>query len=149
VQHFFETSPQLKGAPRNPELILSLKCKLSRVLDLTDASIVKALGTSLEELVAPRFIAEAEKNPELASIRTTWKQLTPTQQLGLACFQSRNISALKAPSAACKAVHREGLCIDMLFDNFVPGEFVQVYDSTGRITQSKKAGDKNILDLRN
>jgi hypothetical protein len=146
VQHFFETSPQLKGAPRNPELILSLKCKLSRVLDLTDPTIARALGTSLEELVAPRFIPEGKEEPESTSLPAT---LTATQQLGLACFQSRNISALKAPSAACQAAHKEGFCIDMLLDNFVPGEVVEIYDTTGRITQSKKAGDKNILDPRN
>jgi hypothetical protein len=63
--------------------------------------------------------------------------------------QSQTVSALKAPSAACKAANQEGFCIDMLFDNFIPGEFVEIYDTTGRIMQSKKAGDKNVLDPRN
>jgi RES domain len=37
VEALFTTADgQLKGAPRDPDLVLSLRCELARVLDLTD-----------------------------------------------------------------------------------------------------------------
>jgi len=88
---FVDAEDQSRGAPRNPDLILTLECTLLRVLDLTVADLHADLGTSYEELVSSlpsRFIANA-RNRE-----------TPTQQLGLACFRTGRVSALKVLSAA-------------------------------------------------
>jgi len=70
---FTTADGQLRGAPRDPDLILTLECSLLRVLDLTVPDLYPELGTSYDELasaVPSRFIMNAHK------------QLTPTQQLG-------------------------------------------------------------------
>jgi len=59
---FPDEAGALRGAPRNPDLILTLECSLLSVLDLMDAELLKQLGTSYEELVAEtpsRFIENA------------------------------------------------------------------------------------------
>lgn len=82
---------QLRGAPRNPDLVLTVECALSRVLDLTVDTLYTELGTSLDELTSltpSRFIVNARGEE------------TPTQRLGAAYSFSGNISAIKVPSAA-------------------------------------------------
>jgi len=111
---------QLRGAPRDPDLILTLECLLFRVLDLTVPDLYLELGTSYDELVsaAPsRFILNARK------------KLTPTQQLGTACFRSGRISALKVPSAQ----NAKGYCLDVLIESLVVGERVAILDKSGRL----------------
>jgi RES domain-containing protein len=103
--------------PRSADLLLSLKVKLQRILDLTDPRTVAALGTSPEELVTgSRFMKNAER------------QVLPTQTLGLACHLNNNISAIKAPSAACAAEGVQGFCLVILMDHLLPDEYVKVVD---------------------
>jgi hypothetical protein len=74
---FTTADGRLRGAPRDPDLILTLECSLLRVLDLTVPDLYSQLGTTYTELVSAvpsRFILNARK------------KLTPTQQLGTACF---------------------------------------------------------------
>jgi RES domain-containing protein len=111
---------QLKGVPRDPDLILSIRCDLLRVLDLTVDDLYEDLGTTREELVSStpsRFILNARGEE------------TPTQQLGSACSYSGNVSALKVPSAA----HPSGFCLDIFLDSLVIGEGIAVLDESGRI----------------
>lgn len=117
---FTTADGQLRGAPRDPDLILTLECALLRVLDLTGPDLYADLGTSYDELVSAvpsRFILNARK------------KLTPTQQLGEACFRSGGISALKVPSAQ----HAEGYCLDILIESLVVGERVAILDKSGRL----------------
>jgi RES domain-containing protein len=117
---FTTADGQLRGAPRDPDLILTLECALLRVLDLTGPDLYADLGTSYDELVSAvpsRFILNARK------------KLTPTQQLGEACFRSGRISALKVPSAQ----HAEGCCLDILIESLVVGERVAIPDKSGRL----------------
>ena len=76
VEALFTTADgQLKGAARDPDLVLSLHCKLTRVLDLTDEHFCHELATTRDELIslAPsRFILNARGEE------------TPTQRLGAA-----------------------------------------------------------------
>jgi hypothetical protein len=61
---FMTADGQLRGAPRDPDLILTLECDLVRVLDLTVTQLYADLGTSAEELVSSvpsRFILNAHK----------------------------------------------------------------------------------------
>ena len=52
VQALFATADgQLHEAPRNPDLVLSLRCELARVLDLTVDTFYRDLGTTREELI--------------------------------------------------------------------------------------------------
>jgi RES domain-containing protein len=78
TEALFKTADgRLRGAPREPDLILTLECALMRVLDLTVPDLYADLGTSAEELVSSvpsRFILNARKRQ------------TPTQQLGMAAF---------------------------------------------------------------
>jgi RES domain-containing protein len=117
---FTTADGKLRGAPRDPDLILTLECSLLRVLDLTVPDIYLELGTSYEELVSAvpsRFILNARK------------KLTPTQQLGSACFRSGRISALKVPSAQ----NAKGYCLDVLIESLVVGERVAILDKSGRL----------------
>lgn len=120
---FMTADGQLKGAPRSPDLMLSVQCQLTRVLDLTNEQAFKALGTTWDELVSntpSRFILNARG------------QETPTQRLGAACSFSGRVSAIKVPSAANPA----GYCLDIFPDSMVVGETVTVLDESGRIHAS-------------
>jgi RES domain-containing protein len=117
---FTTADGQLRGVPRDPDLILTLECMLMRVLDLTVPDLYTDLGTSHDELVSPvpsRFILNARK------------RLTPTQQLGTACFRSGRISALKVPSAQ----NANGYCLDILIESLVVGERIAILDKSGRL----------------
>jgi len=123
---FVDAEDRLRGAPRNPDLILTLECTLLRVLDLTVSNLYADLGTSHEELVSntpSRFLSNARN------------QETPTQQLGQACFRSGRISALKVPSA----VNPKGYCLDILIESLVVGERVALLDQNG-LLQAEVAG---------
>jgi RES domain-containing protein len=123
VEALFTTADgQLRGAPRNPDLVLSLRCELTRVLDLTDDRFYSDLGTNYEELVSltpSRFIMNARGDE------------TPTQTLGAACSFSGKVSALKVPSAA----HEEGYCLDILPDSLLVGERLAIHDDSGRLKE--------------
>ena len=121
VEALFATADgQLQGVPRNPDLVLSLRCKLARVLDLSDARLCDDLGTTRDELISftpSRFIMNARGDE------------APTQTLGAACSSSGRISALKVPSAA----HEHGYCLNILTDSLLVGEQVSILDDSARI----------------
>jgi len=121
VEALFATADgQMRGVPRNPDLMLSLRCNLARVLDLTDPVLCGMLGTTREELISftpSRFILNARGEE------------TPTQALGAACSFSGRISALKVPSA----VHQHGYCLNILPDSLLVGEHVSVLDDSARV----------------
>jgi RES domain-containing protein len=121
VEALFTTADgQLKGAARDPDLVLSLRCELARVLDLTDEHFCHELGTTRDELVSllpSRFILNARGEE------------TPTQKLGAACSFSGGVSALKVPSAA----NETGFCLDVLPDSLLVGEHIAIQDDSGRI----------------
>jgi len=121
IEALFTTADgQLKGAARDPDLVLSLRCELARVLDLTDEHFCHELGTTRDELVSllpSRFILNARGEE------------TPTQKLGAACSFSGGVSALKVPSAA----NETGFCLDVLPDSLLVGEHIAIQDDSGRI----------------
>ena len=123
VEALFATADgQLRGVPRNPDLVLSLRYGLARVLNLTDDSFYSELGTMRDELVSltpSRFIANARGEE------------TPTQSPGAACSFSGRISALRAPSAS----HSAGYCLDIFTDSMLVGEHLSVLDGSGRIEE--------------
>jgi RES domain-containing protein len=121
VEALFTTEEgQLKGAARDPDLVLSLQCELTRVLDLTDEHLCHELGTTRDELISlspSRFILNARGEE------------TPTQKLGGACSFSGSISALKVPSATTQT----GFCLDVLPDSLLVGEQISILDDSDRI----------------
>jgi RES domain-containing protein len=117
---FTTADGQLQGMPRDPDPILTIACRLDRVLDLRVPALYYVLGTSQPELVSStpsRFILNARG------------EQTSTQQLGAACSDSRRISTLMAPSA----VHPSGFCLDILIGSLVDGEQISIRDQSGRI----------------
>ena len=123
VEALFATAEGLlKGAPRDPGLVLSLHCELARVLDLTDAGFYRELGTSRDELLSlspSRFVQNARGEE------------TPTQTLGAACSCTGRISALKVPSVA----NDTGFCLDVLPESLLVGERIAVHDDSGRLKE--------------
>ena len=132
---FITADDKLRGAPRDPDLILTLECRLHRVLDLTVPDLHDDLGTSCEELVnsnPSRFILNARK------------QETPTQQLGSACFRSGRVSALKVPSAQ----NPKGYCLNILLESLVVGERIAILDKSGRLASEIKGAIPNPRSLQ-
>lgn len=128
---FMTADGQLRGAPRNPDLVLTVECALSRVLDLTVDTLYAELGTSLDELTSltpSRFIVNARGEE------------TPTQRLGAACSFSGNISAIKVPSAA----HPQGFCLDIFVDSLIVGERLSILDSS----RSIMANMQGVIPIR-
>ena len=121
VEALFETlDGRLQGVPRDPEIVLTVECRITRVLDLTKPELLPPLGTSREELISAhpsRFILNARN------------EQSPTQQLGLACSRSQRISALKVPSTR----NALGYYFDIFLDSLAEGEHILILDSTGRL----------------
>jgi hypothetical protein len=69
------------------------------------------------------------------------KKLTPTQQLGSACFRSGRISAVKVPSAQ----NPKGYCLDVLIESLVVAEQVAILDKSGRLKAEVKGWIPNPL----
>lgn len=126
---FFDGGGKLASAPRDPELHLTLRCRLSRVLDLREASLHLLLGTSSEELTSysPAHLIANGRG-----------QVTPTQLLGRMCFDSGRFSALIAPSAA----NPGGFNVDIFPERLGIGEAVSVFDTQGTIQESMIGGVK-------
>lgn len=121
TQALFDTADgRLADVPRNPELLLTLEIALHAVLDVTHPDLCAQLGTSRDELISAtpsRFILNARGNT------------TPTQDLGVACYATERISALKVPSAA----HLNGYCLDIFPDRLFLGEHVRIRDEHRRL----------------
>lgn len=101
------TAFQKSGAP--PSVVYTLNVHLSHVLDLTDPKTHKKLHTNITELLAPWRLFE--KN-------------SPTQNLGLAAFQCRKITALKYPSSKLPG----GFCFVIFTERLDGISFVELFD---------------------
>lgn len=120
---FVDTKGRLAGAPRSPDLMLTLTCVLERVVDLRHKSVQEAFGTTKAELIS-KLPSRHILNPK--------GQLTPTQILGKACYVSGEVSALLVPSAA----NPEGFCVDLFPDRLVKGETLGILDQEGSLTDT-------------
>jgi hypothetical protein len=107
----FIVSESMGGLTRAPQLF---ERSLPGVFAVGD---VRASAEELVSSVPSRFILNAHKRQ------------TPTQQLGMACFRSGRISALKVPSAQ----NPQGYCLDILLESLVVGERIAIRDNSGRL----------------
>lgn len=96
-------------------VILAVKYRLEAVLDLADPSNLSALGTSTQELTGDW------EGYELAG------QAAPTQELGMAAYQSGQFQALRYPSAQNRQRFNFAVFRDRLQD---PSQ-VEIYDTSG------------------
>ncbi len=103
-----------RAAP--PSVVYSLETRLNAVLDLTDATILRKLKTTEQELAAPWRLHA--KN-------------APTQQLGAAAHRCGKITALKYLSPR----NPEGVCYVIFTERLNKGSFVELYDPEGVFTE--------------
>src|ERR671933_1368910 len=87
VEALIETADGLRGVKGPPRILLSVEHRLQLVVDLTDARVQAALGTTLDELCAPWRPLNAAG------------QVAPTQLLGEVIRDDGRIEALRVPSA--------------------------------------------------
>jgi hypothetical protein len=99
-----------------PAVVYSLKVLLKAVLDLTDAKIVKKIGSSQAELAAPWRLH---------------RKKAPTQILGLAAFDSGNFDALRYRSTK----NPKGICYVIFTPRLDGASFVELYDPDGNFSE--------------
>lgn len=110
-----------------PWVIFAVEGFLDGVLDLTDPSVQRRLGTSVAELTGDwRFSQDLHLNGE--------GSLPPTQLLGKMAYEAGKFVAIKFHSA--KNV-REGCGYAVFADRLTPDKasFLEVYDPYGLIRQ--------------
>ena len=117
VEALVETAEGLRGVKGPPRILLSVDYRLQTVVDLTNAAMHEALGTTVNELCAPWRPLNATG------------QVAPTQLLGEVIHDDGRIEALRVPSAR-----------DPLTDNLVvfpdrlrAGSSLRVFDDSGLI----------------
>jgi hypothetical protein len=120
---FVDQAGRLVGAPRNPDLMLTLTCELLRVMDLRSLATQQAFGTTVDELMS---------NIPSRHILNPKGRLTPTQILGKACYNAGMVSAVIAPSAA----NADGFCVNIFSERLVKGESLSILDSEGSLSDS-------------
>jgi RES domain-containing protein len=115
------TGPPL-ALDRQPWVVLSVDGVLTKVLDLTDPTILERLGTSLAELTGDWAYSQ-----EIG-------RTSPTQILGRAAYESRSFVALWYASAR-DPQRGSNLAVfaDRLHD--FPPSYLQVIDPSGRLSQ--------------
>jgi hypothetical protein len=103
-----------------PAVVYSLKVLLKAVLDLTDAKIVKKIGSSQAELAAPWRLH---------------RKKAPTQILGLAAFDSGKFDALRYRSTK----NPKGICYVILTPRLDGISLVELYDPDGNFSERMPA----------
>ena len=111
------TDAAILGVKSSPRLLLSVEVALRAVLDLTTTQVQAALGTNLQELTGSWLAVNA------------YGQTAPTQALGAAASNSREIEALRVPSAQDPRAAN----LVIFPDELRKGSRVRVYDDSGLI----------------
>ncbi|MGL5941442.1 MAG: RES family NAD+ phosphorylase [Waterburya sp.] len=117
IRAIVETSSEIIASRIPPYVLLSIEYNLRKIVDLTDDNCQKALVTNIQELTGNWLYMQSIG------------QIAPTQSLGLAVYQSKNIEALKVPSAT--APNQYNLVI--FTQNLSSESLLTVYDNTGTI----------------
>lgn len=124
VHGYSATTPDLTKMKGPPKMILSVDCKIERVLDLTDVATQKLLETNLTEL-----------NADWRFDHITYGKNSVSQRLGNASFHLGTIQALKVRSARDAAFNN----IVIFPERLVKGEpsFFEVYDPSGLLPPTR------------
>lgn len=114
------------GRVHDPLLVFACDVHLPAVVDLCDASVQRALGTSDAELKAPWLRAQERH-------RSRGAPLPPTQALGRAARGGGGVLALRYPS-----YRREGAANLVVFTDHLAsfGGSVSLHDRTGTLIQT-------------
>ena len=105
-----------RKAAAPPAVVYSLKVSLKAILDLTDAKIVKKIGSS---------------HAELAALWRLHRKKAPTQILGLAAFDSGKFDALRYRSTK----NPKGICYVIFTPRLDGVSFVELYDPNGDFSE--------------
>jgi len=92
---------RLLSAEHQPKLVFFARVTLRRVLDLGDSEVAHLLGISESDLFDPWRLTTG---------------LTRLQELGLALSAQRSITAIRYPSAACRAAGIPGWNVALFAD---------------------------------
>ena len=103
--------------PSPPCTLLAVQGVVSRVLDITQADILEALGTTETEMTAP-WILVAQ---------------SPTQLLAQAAYNSGRIAGIRYGSAKHRGKKNLVVFPDRL--ESATGDFLEVHDPSGHLTQ--------------
>ena len=106
--------------PSKPQVLVQVDVVLTGVLDLTDAAVQSALGTSVQELTGDWRFTMLHGAP------------VPTHELALACHASGRIAALRTYSAKCVGL---GFNLVVFADRVRAPHRLSVRDPSGRLAQ--------------
>src|ERR687883_634413 len=115
VEALVETADGLRGVKGPPRILLSVEHRLQLVVDLTDARVQGALGTTPDELCAPWRPLNAAG------------QVAPTQLLGEVIRDDGRIDALRVPSARDPSTDN----LVVFPDRLRAGSSLRVFDDSG------------------
>jgi RES domain-containing protein len=127
---FMTADGQLRGVPRNPDLVLTIQCALTRVVDPTVDTLYSELGTTLDELksVTPsRFIVNA------VAKRRRPKSSGRPPSVGTYQRSERPASLILQVSVS-----------NIFVDSLLVGERLSILDSSGRIA----ANVEGVIPIR-
>lgn len=103
--------------PSPPCTLLAVQGVVSRVLDLTHADTLKTLGTTAEEMTAPWILVTRP----------------PTQMLAQAAYNCGRVAGIRYGSAKHRGKKNLMVFTDRLLS--APGDFLEVHDPDGHLTQ--------------
>ncbi len=110
------------GRQGSPIVRGGVEGQVTRVLDLTNSEIQKALGTNETELTAPWQMLQALRRE------------APTQQLGRVAWQSRRIEGFLYFSGRNRP---DGRCLAVFPDRLTPPSALVVSDDSGRLAPER------------
>ena len=104
----------------SPWVMITIEGTLTSVLDLTAQSVVRALGTSYQELTgAWRYVPGQTGEP-------------PTHLLGRICHESKRFDGIRFPSSKNPP---HGICVAIFPDRLKGSAYIEVYDPHDNIAQ--------------
>ena len=114
------TASGVIGVPARPYVHFLVRGRLQSVLDLTDGSVLRALGTTVEEMCAP-WVMQQMRGIEAA-----------TQLLGRMVHAARRIEGILFVSSKDRP---HGRCLAILPDRLKKGSALEVADDTGLVRE--------------
>lgn len=115
----------LPSASRDPVTLVYVEAELGRVLDLTNATVRRALRVSRKAIMA-------EWQAPMLSYLAGRGPMPLTQQIGLAAHISGIVKGILFPSARWK----DGLCLVVFPDRLAKGDRIASHDMAGVLAQA-------------
>jgi len=114
------TDSGVVDTPGKPYVHFVIRGHLQTVLDLNDPSTLEALNSTVQEIVAPWFMHQAQGKE------------AKTQVLGRAVHAASTIEAILYPSSKDRP---DGRCLAALPDRLKKGSWLEIVDETGLVKE--------------